>query len=165
MGRYSIWKKLSNSRFSFPSFPCFSTMELTSPCKNSEFGHLSIFIDFLHYFTLFGIDMHNIYHISSISSTFGPLWNMGFSGPDPNLHLALCHMKINKYTNTQIHCCSSPIRAAGYTNTAARGVQVSWQQLQDQVWDDASGSTPVPDIGRRSKTRLRTMVRNSDLKV
>ena len=39
-------KILSNLRFSFPSFPGFQHRGADFPCKNSEFGRLSIFIDF-----------------------------------------------------------------------------------------------------------------------
>ena len=92
------------SYFSFSShfrkkkyFPCiflvfqvFSTAELISLAKTVNLAVWAFSLIFLHDFTLFGIDMHNIYHISSISTTFGPLWNMGFPGLDPNLHLALC---------------------------------------------------------------------------
>ena len=52
------------SDFSFPCFPCFSTMELIFHCKNSEFCLLSFFINFLHDFILFGLDMHQNRSIS-----------------------------------------------------------------------------------------------------
>ena len=106
----SIWKfGVINVLFS-QVFHVFSTVELISPCKNSEFGRLSFFIDFLHYFTLFGIDMNHIYRTSSslIATIFWPLWNIGFSGPDLNLILALCHtMKLRWQTSWPIFRCAS----------------------------------------------------------
>ena len=88
---YSIWKFWVIYVLVFLVFQVFSTAELISLAKTVNLAVWAFSLIFLHDFTLFGIDMHNIYHISSISTTFGPLWNMGFPGPDPNLHLALCH--------------------------------------------------------------------------
>ena len=91
---YSIWKFWVIYVLVFLVFQVFSTAELISLAKTVNLAVWAFSLIFLHDFTLFGIDMHNIYHISSISTTFGPLWNMGFPGPDPNLHLALCPMII-----------------------------------------------------------------------
>ena len=88
---YSIWKFWVIHVLVCLVFQVFSTAELISLAKTVNLAVWAFSLIFLHDFTLFGIDMHNIYHISSISTTFGPLWNMGFPGPDPNLHLALCH--------------------------------------------------------------------------
>ena len=89
---YIIWKNWVIHVLVFLVFQVFSTAELISLAKTVNLAVWAFSLIFLHDFTLFGIDMHNIYHISSISTTFGPLWNMGFPGPDPNLHLALCHV-------------------------------------------------------------------------
>ena len=88
---YSIWKFWVIHVLVCLVFQVFSTAELISLAKTVNLAVWAFSLIFLHDFTLFGIDMHNIYHISSISTTFRPLWNMGFPGPDPNLHLALCH--------------------------------------------------------------------------
>ena len=87
---FSIWIFWVIHVLVFLVFQVFSTAELISLAKTVNLAVWAFSLIFLHDFTLFGIDMHNIYHISSISTTFGPLWNMGFPGLDPNLHIALC---------------------------------------------------------------------------
>ena len=52
---FSIWKFWVIRVLVSLVFQVFSTAELTSPCKNSEFGRLSLFIDF---FALFHIVWH-----------------------------------------------------------------------------------------------------------
>ena len=95
---FSIWIFWVIHVLVFLVFQVFSTAELISLAKTVNLAVWAFSLIFLHDFTLFGIDMHNIYHISSISTTFGPLWNMGFPGLDPNLHLALCHTRNIGYT-------------------------------------------------------------------
>ena len=88
---YSIWKFWVIYVLVFLVFQVFSIAELISLAKTVNLAVWAFSLNFLHEFTWYVIDMHNIYHISSISTTFGPLWNVGFPGQDPNLHLALCH--------------------------------------------------------------------------
>ena len=95
---YSIWKFWVIYVLVFLVFQIFSTAELISLVKTVNLAVWAFSLIFLHFFTLFGIDMHYIYHISLIATTFGPLWNMGFSGPDPSLHLALCLKQLGPHT-------------------------------------------------------------------
>ena len=90
---YAYFKNLNNSRFSFPSFPCFSTMELTSPCKNSEFGHLSFFIKF---FTWFHIVGHRYELYLSSATTFGALSRINFLGQKCIPILGICHKRSSR---------------------------------------------------------------------
>ena len=87
---YIIWKNWVIHVLVFLVFHVFSTAELISIAKTVNLALWAFSLIFLHSFTFFGIHMHNIYHTSSISTTFGPLWNMGFPGLDPNLYLPLC---------------------------------------------------------------------------
>ena len=70
---YSIWKNWVIHVLVFLVFHVFSTAELISPCKTVNLAVWAFSSIFLHDFTLFGIDMNYIYHISSIATTFGPL--------------------------------------------------------------------------------------------
>ena len=70
---YIIWKNWVIHVLVFLVFHVFSTVELISPCKTVNLAVWAFSSFFLHDFTLFGIDMNYIYHISSIATTFGPL--------------------------------------------------------------------------------------------
>ena len=70
---YSIWKFWVIYVLVSLVFHVFSTAELISPCKTVNLAVWAFSSIFLHDFTLFGIDMNYIYHISSIATIFGPL--------------------------------------------------------------------------------------------
>ena len=77
---YSIWKIWVIHVLVFLVFHVFSTAELIFPCKTVNLAVWAFSSIFLHDFTLFGIDMIYIYHISLIATTFGALWKMTFLG-------------------------------------------------------------------------------------
>ena len=54
-------------------------------------GRLSWFIVFLHDFTLFVIDIHQIMLVSLFPTLFGHFQFLGSTGQNPNLILTLCH--------------------------------------------------------------------------
>ena len=70
---YSIWKFWVIYVLVSLVFHVFSTAELISPCKTVNLAVWAFSSIFLHDFTLYGIDMNYIYHISSITTIFGPL--------------------------------------------------------------------------------------------
>ncbi len=70
---YSIWKFWVIYVLVSLVFHVFSTAELISPCKTVNLAVWAFSSNFLHDFTLYGIDMNYIYHISSIATIFGPL--------------------------------------------------------------------------------------------
>jgi len=77
---YSTWKIWVIHILVFLVFHVFSTAELISPCKTVILAVWAFSSNFLHDFTLLGIDMNYIYHFSSISTTFGALSKMTFLG-------------------------------------------------------------------------------------
>ena len=70
---YSIWKFWVIYVLVSLVFHVFSTAELISPCKTVNLAVWAFSSNFLHDFTLYGIDMNYIYHISSIATIFGLL--------------------------------------------------------------------------------------------
>ena len=104
-------KILSNSRFIFPSFPCFQVLlaELNFLRKNTEDDRLSLFIElFLYDFTLFGIDIHKNILISlifslSISSYFGNNFILKKNPSKMEVAPQGCLHVISQKTNNQIN--------------------------------------------------------------